>query len=152
MAANSQTCERARGWASLRLDGELSELESALLRSHLDRCEACARFACGADHVAAALRLARLERPGPVALVFRSRRRASHVIQAGLAIALVTAAGAAAVLVGVGRQPSSPPADRPVAVVAVFESPDAFRALRRPLLLAPSRELPRNRRVPAESA
>src|SRR3954447_18043135 len=34
-------CDRARTWASLRLDGELSELEEALLTTHLGRCERC---------------------------------------------------------------------------------------------------------------
>jgi predicted anti-sigma-YlaC factor YlaD len=34
-------CERARTWVSLRLDGELSELEGALLDAHLGRCAEC---------------------------------------------------------------------------------------------------------------
>ena len=37
----SLPCERAREWASLRLDGELSQFESAMLESHLARCAAC---------------------------------------------------------------------------------------------------------------
>ena len=152
MAADSQRCERARGWASLRADGELSELESALLQAHLDRCAACARFAGGVEHVAAGLRMARLERPVLRTLALPTRRRGAHALRASLATALVLAAGAAAALVGVGHARSSAPAAKPVAVVAAVESPDAFRKLRRPLLLAPSREWPRNRRIPAESA
>jgi len=38
-------CERARQWASLRLDGELSELEDALLEQHLEGCSSCSAFA-----------------------------------------------------------------------------------------------------------
>ena len=34
MTPQSSRCERARFWASLRADGELSELESALLHAH----------------------------------------------------------------------------------------------------------------------
>jgi anti-sigma factor RsiW len=41
----TKQCERARECASLRLDGELSEFEQALLVAHLARCEACASFA-----------------------------------------------------------------------------------------------------------
>ena len=152
MAADAQRCERARGWASLRVDGELSELESALLQAHLGRCAACARFAGGVEYVAAALRTAPRERPEPRTLALPSRRRGAHALQASLATALVIAAGAAAALVGVGHAPSSAQVGKPVAVVAAVESPDAFRRLRRPLLLAPSRQWPRNRRVPAESA
>lgn len=152
MAADTQRCERARGWVSLRVDGELSELESALLRAHLDRCAACARFAGGVEHIAEALRTAGLERPAPLTVVVPGRRRTAHALQAALATVLVVSTGAAAAFVGAGHSPSSARAAKPVAVVAAVESPDAFRKLRRPLLLAPSRQWPRNRRVPAESA
>ena len=37
-------CERAREWASLRLDDELSVLEEEILERHLDFCDACRRF------------------------------------------------------------------------------------------------------------
>ena len=37
----SLSCDRAREWASLRLDGELSQLEGAMLASHVDRCAEC---------------------------------------------------------------------------------------------------------------
>ena len=38
-------CDRARSWAALAPDGELSQLEGTLLRSHLGRCGSCSRFA-----------------------------------------------------------------------------------------------------------
>ena len=41
----SLLCERARGWVSLSLDGELSEFERALLDAHLGRCAECSVFA-----------------------------------------------------------------------------------------------------------
>lgn len=39
-----QACARARRWVSLRIDGELSELESALLDAHLAVCVDCRTF------------------------------------------------------------------------------------------------------------
>lgn len=39
-----QACARARRWVSLRIDGELSELESALLDAHLAVCVDCRAF------------------------------------------------------------------------------------------------------------
>jgi predicted anti-sigma-YlaC factor YlaD len=39
-----EECERARAWASLELDGELSEVEQALMRAHVGRCVECAAF------------------------------------------------------------------------------------------------------------
>jgi predicted anti-sigma-YlaC factor YlaD len=152
MAAPSQLCERAREWASLRADGELSELESALLDAHLCRCAPCRSFARGAEELTAALRAARLERPAPLALVLPRRRPALHALQAVLATAFVVAAGVTAALVGVDRHAPSVSTAEPVAVVAAVESPDAFRRLRRPLLLAPVRQLPRNHRMPLDAA
>ena len=152
MAATSQLCERAREWASLRADGELSELESALLDAHLCRCAPCRSFAGGAEELTAALRAARLERPAPLALVLPQRRPALHALQAVLVTALVVAAGVGAALVGVDRHAPSVSTAEPVAVVAAVESPDAFRRLRRPLLLAREHQLPRNRRVPLDAA
>ena len=37
-------CERAREWASLELDGELSTFERALLDAHLEGCRTCTEF------------------------------------------------------------------------------------------------------------
>src|SRR5260221_8876006 len=92
-------CERACRWASLRVDGELSELESALLDDHLGRCRSCRVFACGVEDVAAALASARLERPAPLALVVPRRRRALPLLRSAAAATLLVATGLA-VLVG----------------------------------------------------
>ena len=53
-------CERARSWASLAPDGELSELERKLLDAHLARCPACASFSVEVAAIAAELRAAAL--------------------------------------------------------------------------------------------
>ena len=93
MRGISQTCERAREWVSLRLDGELSELESALLEAHLNRCAPCAAFAADVEGATLELRSAPLERlEQPVVLPLRRPARTVRVVQLGAAAALVAAA------------------------------------------------------------
>ncbi|HEY8647476.1 MAG TPA: zf-HC2 domain-containing protein, partial [Gaiellaceae bacterium] len=97
MHPTSQLCERAKSWASLRTDGELSELESALLDAHLGRCPSCSTFAQGAEHVAAALREARIERPAPLVLrPHHTRRTGLRALQVAAAVAVVVTAGVVA--------------------------------------------------------
>ncbi|MBA3841382.1 MAG: zf-HC2 domain-containing protein [Actinobacteria bacterium] len=157
----STLCERPRGWASLRVDGELSELESALLDAHLGRCQPCRAFARGAEDVAAALASARLERPAPLALllsVSRSagrRHRTVQALRAAAAATLVAAVAAGATAVGVLTQPPSAKATR-VAMVAGSDSLDRVRELRRAGLIEQNqtlenRAIPRNKQVPGES-
>ena len=84
-------CERAREWASLRLDGELSDFERVLLDSHLRRCPACAAYVLEIGAITEVIRAAELEPlTAPVALPLR-RRRASVVLQAGAAAAAALA-------------------------------------------------------------
>src|SRR5215217_9699974 len=92
-----KVCDRARTYASLRLDGELSEFESALLDAHLASCAACRTFAVEVAEITAELRAAelrRLERP----LVLPRRVHAGlRRLQLGTAAAvLVTVVGAGA--------------------------------------------------------
>ena len=54
-------CERARSWAALALDGELSELERKLLRAHVMRCADCSRFEVEVAAVTRELRALALE-------------------------------------------------------------------------------------------
>jgi anti-sigma factor RsiW len=68
-------CERARSWAALSPDGELSELEQKLLDAHLARCSACSRFSVQVAAVAAELRAASLQPlPQPVSIHTWRRR------------------------------------------------------------------------------
>jgi anti-sigma factor RsiW len=87
-------CERAREWASLRVDGELSELEQALLASHLDRCAGCATYVAGVSAATAEIRGAKIERlTHPIALPLRRRIAfAARAFQAGTGVAAVLAA------------------------------------------------------------
>jgi predicted anti-sigma-YlaC factor YlaD len=149
-----EQCERARAWASLRADGELSELESALLDGHLGRCTACRTFAQGAEDVAATLRSVqfesvRLESVAAPALLPSARARRRGLLRAGRLAAAAVAVVATAVVAASASGPSGDgEAAKPVSMVAGVDSPDGLRELRRPALVEKSRSLPRNRFVP----
>jgi predicted anti-sigma-YlaC factor YlaD len=149
MHLKPQLCERARAWASLRTDGELSELESALLDAHLDRCESCRTFARGAEDIAVAMRTAPLEQPPSLVLVPRHARRTGlRALQVAAAALVVVSAGFVAAVSG----PSGTVATtKTVAMVAGVDSPDRLRELRRPGLVDRPHTLPRNRQVPGIS-
>jgi predicted anti-sigma-YlaC factor YlaD len=147
MRQTSQLCERARAWTSLRVDDELSELESALLDAHVGRCASCRAFAADVEAVSRALRAARLARPAPLA-VPHAPRRARRLLSVAAASAAVLAAGAVAAFTGGG---SNPEAVKPVAMVSAVESPDGLRVLRRPgLVERPRAAWVRLRRLEAE--
>jgi hypothetical protein len=148
MPPQPHRCERARFWASLRADGELSELESALLDAHLARCSSCRTFAQRSDEIVVGLRAARLEQPAPLVLrpqrALRTALRALHVV---MAATVVVSAG---VLAAVTGPSGSTAVAKPVAMVAGADSPDRLRELRRPALVEQGRTIPRNRQVPGD--
>ena len=67
-------CERARKWASLAVDCELSEIGKARLRAHLRSCAACAEYAGGLRVVTQELRAAPLPTPSRPLVPRRARR------------------------------------------------------------------------------
>jgi predicted anti-sigma-YlaC factor YlaD len=144
MHAKSHLCERARGWSSLRTDGELSELESALLDAHLGRCEPCRTFARGAEAVAVALRSAQLQPATPLVIAPRQARRTGlRALQVAAAVVVVVSAG---IVAAVSGPSGSTGAAKPVSMVAGVDSPDGLRELRRPALVGHGRAtIPRNR-------
>jgi anti-sigma factor ChrR (cupin superfamily) len=149
MAAHSHRCERARSWASLRADGELSELEARLLAAHLGRCPPCRTFALRVDAVAGVLRSARPEPPPTLTVVLPRRSRTGvRVLQTAAATVAVVACGTLAAIVA---PENASRAAKPVAMVASAESPDRLRELRRPGLVQRISVAPRNRRLPVES-
>jgi hypothetical protein len=86
-------CERAREWASLRLDDELSVLEEEILERHLEYCDACRRFEEGMRLSTARIRSTPLETPSrPLELPARRgvvtpyRKRTALVAAAALAL------------------------------------------------------------------
>jgi hypothetical protein len=93
-------CERARSWVSLSLDGELSEVEQALLRTHVGRCAACAGFERDADALTRELRTAPLERPAVAGMVLRHRGAVMRALQVGAAAAAITLAAGLGSLAG----------------------------------------------------
>ena len=149
MQSKSHLCERARSWASLRADGELSELESALLDAHLGRCSTCRTFARSTEEIAAALRSASLQLPAPFRVEAQPVRHSGlRALQVAAAVAVVVAAGVIAAVTGPSR---SAAVVKPVAMVAGVDSPDALRELRRPALIEQGRSIPRNRQLPGEA-
>ena len=139
--SGGQLCARARFWASLRIDGELSELESALLDGHLAGCDGCREAAQGFE---AAARMLRTEPPVTVAPVVIDVKRTPRRVFATVAVAAVLLLGviAGGVVRGeVSRETASVP--RAVAIVAGAETADQLRRLRRPALLN-TRKLPRD--------
>jgi anti-sigma factor RsiW len=141
MDVPGQLCARARFWASLRVDGELSELEGALLDAHLSGCAACREVVAGFAVATRSLRAAPLAQPSPVSVHLR---RAPRRFLATAAVAVVVLAGAIAGGLVRGQATTSASSPRAVAVVAsVVDSPDQLRRLRRTALLN-QRRIPRD--------
>ena len=103
----SQQCETSREWVSLRLDGELSELEEAMLRRHVAGCADCRTFEEAAESFTTRLRSAPLETHAPVFEAVPQGVRRRRFIGVG-AVAVAVAASAAVLFApGLGSSPSS---------------------------------------------
>lgn len=89
-------CQRAREDLSAQLDGELSELGSARLATHLRECDACRALALELSAVATRLRAAPLERPEAEPVVPIRRRRPVLQLAAVAAAAVAVAASSLA--------------------------------------------------------
>jgi ferric-dicitrate binding protein FerR (iron transport regulator) len=97
-AFRAVSCERAAEWASLELDGELSELERVLLAAHEARCSVCAAAIAQTRALTTVLRAAPLaEQAGPLIKPVERPRR-----QAALAVRFAAAAVVAALAAGLG--------------------------------------------------
>lgn len=102
----SVVCDRVRSQISLRLDGELSLLESRMLDSHLVRCAECRSFEVGAVAVTEQLRSAPLEPLAQPVVFRRPARRWLARTQVAMAAALVLVFFGAAVQFA--QRPSDP--------------------------------------------
>jgi anti-sigma factor RsiW len=92
----SIVCDRIRSYVSLGLDGELSQLERAMMVAHLERCSDCRAYEVDVVAVTGALRAAPVELPErPMALPRRYRH-------ASVFRTVQVAAAAATVLVAAG--------------------------------------------------
>lgn len=100
----TQRCDRVRAWVSLELDGELSQFEGALLRTHLAGCEDCRKYAAEAQAITAELRSAPPERlAAPVSLP-RLRRGSFRSVQVAVAATAVAAVGLGSLLGSLGSR------------------------------------------------
>lgn len=142
-AATGQLCARARFWASLRVDGELSELEGALLDAHLGRCADCREYAAGVAGATEMLRTAPLVAVAPI--VFEAPASPRRIMAGLVAASLIVLAALVGGLVRGNVTPgaSSPVSVRNVSIVSTVETPDQLRRLRRTTLLN-QRLLPRD--------
>jgi anti-sigma factor RsiW len=96
--APNPICDRVRGQISLDLDGELSQLERAMIASHVRRCPSCAAFRASATSFTQALRAAPLEALARPIEVPSLRRRALAEVRSGAVRVAAAAAGIAVVL------------------------------------------------------
>ncbi len=101
----SLVCERVRGQVSLRLDGELSQLESRMVDAHLARCSDCREFELTVCAITEDLRTAPLE-PVSRPVVVRRLRRAAPLArtQIGIAAALAVVVLGGVTQLGTQRQ------------------------------------------------
>lgn len=92
----SLVCERVRGQISIGLDGESSQLERAMLASHLARCADCRVYEAEVSGLTRALREAPLEPLWRPVVVHARRRPVITRVQVGAAaaVALVALVGA----------------------------------------------------------
>ena len=138
----TRQCERARECASLRLDGELSEFEVALLTAHLTRCEPCRSFARELESVTNHVRstpLAHLEQP--IALPAARRRLISRrpVEIAAAAALMLTTLGVAGALRSV--ETSNPALSFGAPGVSNTLESREFSDIRREMLRRPARKI-----------
>jgi predicted anti-sigma-YlaC factor YlaD len=115
--SSGERCDRARLWVSLELDGELSEVESALLEEHVARCGTCATLRSDLGALTGAIRDTPLETPGrrfaldpaPRRLQPRASRRTALALRFAAAAALaIVAAGLGVFVSSLGPEPPRP--------------------------------------------
>jgi predicted anti-sigma-YlaC factor YlaD len=99
-------CDRARQWASLELDGELSSFERALLENHLAGCASCSEFRAEISGLTGALRAAPYE-PFAGVVLGRTRRRVHLRLAPAVAAMAVAAVGLGSILASSAFQSSS---------------------------------------------
>jgi predicted anti-sigma-YlaC factor YlaD len=139
MRTTARRCDRAREYASLRLDGELSDFESALLDSHIERCPSCRAFAEDLVGVTERLRTAPLERPLIVVSLPQRRFAALRTMQVSAAAAAIVSIVGIGALFGMLHASATTPA-RAAKLGSMAQEKREFRDLRRAILTAPHPE------------
>jgi predicted anti-sigma-YlaC factor YlaD len=139
MRTTARRCDRAREYASLRLDGELSDFESSLLDSHIERCPSCRAFAEDLVGVTERLRTAPLERPLIVLTLPQRRFAALRRMQVSAAAAAVVSVVGIGALFGMLHSNASTPG-HVAKLGSMAQEKREFRDLRRAVLTAPHPE------------
>ncbi len=85
-------CERVRGQISVGLDGELSQLERAMIASHLERCATCREYEGEVSCFTQVIRSAPLEPMARPITIQRRRRDVGTRVQVAAAAAVAVAA------------------------------------------------------------
>ncbi len=98
-------CQRIREQVSLRLDGELSQLELRMVSFHLERCADCQTFEAAVREFTTELRTAPLESPRLPIAIRRTRRISLSTAQLSAAAALAVAVLGVLSQVGVPGSP-----------------------------------------------
>ena len=110
----TDSCDRARAFASLELDGELSELERVLLGDHVRSCDACAVAIASIRALTESVRAAPLEQPRrplvPVPEPKRAPRPRPYVRLAFAAAAAVLVSGLGVLVASFSRDDAVPAA------------------------------------------
>jgi hypothetical protein len=137
----TRQCERARECASLRLDGELSEFERALLVAHFARCEPCQSFARELESATNHVRSTPLARLGqPIVLPSRRRLISRRPVEIAAAAALMlTTLGVAGALRSV--EASNPTLSFGAPGVSNTLESREFSDIRREMLRPPARKI-----------
>jgi predicted anti-sigma-YlaC factor YlaD len=139
MRTTARRCDRAREYASLRLDGELSDFESALLDSHIERCPSCRAFADDLVGVTERLRSAPLEQATIVVSLPQRRFAALRTMQVSAAAAAVVSVVGIGALFGMLHSSATTPG-RVAKLGSMAQERREFRDLRRAVLTAPHPE------------
>jgi predicted anti-sigma-YlaC factor YlaD len=143
MRTTGRRCDRAREYASLRLDGELSDFERALLDSHIERCPSCRAFADDLVGVTERLRTAPLEQPAIAITLPRRRGVALGRIQVGAAAAAVVSVVGIGALFGLLNSSATTPTRSAGKLASMASENRDFRDLRRAVLTHPQPGHPR---------
>jgi hypothetical protein len=136
-------CDRARQWASLRMDDELSELESLMLDRHVAECRACREWLVGVEATTSLLRSGPLVAPElrfevrPRRLPFVARTR---LVAIAAAFALAVAASVLGVLLSRPGAPATDPS--PQLSFLRRQAPDLQQPQRRPVPPPPAVRTP----------
>ena len=133
-------CDRARELASRRLDGDLTEFDTGVLRTHLRECAECAEVTRAMERLTHRIRGSRLLEPAParpaVVSAARPRRRSGHrVLATAAAIAATAAAAGAGALVASHSQHTSARPSQPTTLAELAPLDHQFRSIREGKLL-----------------